>query len=291
MSAKRGGLGRNLSVLLGNSENAQPEPRLVPHTLPIENLIPGKYQPRNNMNEQALTELANSIKQQGLLQPIVVRMVEEKGCYEIIAGERRWRACKLAGIDTVPVIIKQVDNETAMALALIENLRREDLNPIDQARAIQRLNEEFSLTHQQIAELLSKSRAGVSNYLRLLSLAEPVLSMVEYGDLDMGHARALLSLHANQQIQIAETIVAKNLTVRETEKLINRIKKNPQYKEPTLDTISPNIQNFLEILSQQLTSKIHLKQGKNGKGSLVIQYNSLCELEKLFQQLHMGSAV
>ncbi len=233
MTVKRSGLGRNLSALLSqtgantlvnNAPPAAPAQKLAVHCLQ-----PGKYQPRGEMTEMGLTELAESIKKQGILQPLLVRELSN-GQYEIIAGERRWRASQLAGLAEVPVIIKQVDDETAMAMALVENLQREDLNAMDQARAMHRLTTEFALTHQQIADLLCKSRAAVSNYLRLMSLTTAVKKLLEHGDLDMGHARALLILDEEQQNQAAQIIIAKNLSVRETEKLVERI-KNGRIKE------------------------------------------------------------
>ena len=196
MTVKRSGLGRNLSALLSQSGSTllqQEKPQSEHLKLAVDCLQPGKYQPRGEMEEAPLNELAESIKKQGLLQPLIVRELTN-GCYEIIAGERRWRASQIAGLTEVPVILKQVDDETAMAMALVENLQREDLNAMDQARAMHRLTTEFALTHQQVADLLCKSRTAVSNFLRLLSLAPSVKKLLEHGDLDMGHARALLML-------------------------------------------------------------------------------------------------
>ncbi|TAL63031.1 MAG: ParB/RepB/Spo0J family partition protein, partial [Legionella sp.] len=205
MATKRSGLGRNLSALLSQSSTMVLDERPVtnPLKLAVGCLQPGKYQPRGEMEEAPLMELADSIKKQGLLQPLLVRELDD-GRYEIIAGERRWRASQMAGLTEVPVIVKQVDDETAMAMALVENLQREDLNAMDQARAMYRLTNEFSLTHQQVAELLCKSRTAVSNFLRLMSLSTVVKKMLEHGDLDMGHARALLTLDELQQNQVAQ---------------------------------------------------------------------------------------
>jgi ParB family transcriptional regulator, chromosome partitioning protein len=283
MTVKRSGLGRNLSALLGQSGTSLTEkPSTNPLKLPVGCLQPGKYQPRGEMEEAPLQELAESIKRQGVLQPLLVRELHD-GCYEIIAGERRWRASQLAGLTDVPVILKQVDDETAMAMALVENLQREDLNAMDQARAMHRLTSEFGLTHQQVAEVLSKSRTAVSNFLRLLMLSEPVKKLLEHGDLDMGHARALLPLAEEQQSQVAQIVIAKNLSVRETEKLVERIKsgktlpKNPVAATPYHDQ--------LINIGKELQSKLKIKPGKNGKGTLVIQYSSSTTLEQIISLL------
>ncbi|KTC68829.1 chromosome partitioning protein parB [Legionella birminghamensis] len=285
MSVKRGSLGKNLSALLGtNPATAVPVIKASDTSkLKLELMQPGKYQPRKAIDEASLEELAGSIKQQGLLQPIVIRPLGNQK-YEIIAGERRWRACQLAGLTEAPVVIKEVDDETAMAMALVENLQREDLNPMDQSRAMGRLHHEFELTHQQIAELLSKSRTAVSNYLRLLSLAEEVMRMLEYGDLDMGHARALLILDAEQQVQVAKLVVAKSLSVRETEKLVSRIKEG-KAAQPVEREIPAHTQMQIQNLAQHLRSKIKLKPGKNGKGSLIIHYDTLHDLDSVIKQI------
>lgn len=287
MTVKRSGLGRNLTALLGNTPSSliTEKPASDQLKLAIDCLQPGKYQPRTEIEERPLTELATSIKQQGLLQPLIVRELES-GRYEIIAGERRWRACQLIGLHEVPVILRQVDDETAMAIALVENLQREDLNAMDQARAMYRLTTEFGLTHQQVADLLAKSRAAVSNYLRLLSLSPEAKRLLEHGDLDMGHARALLILDEQQQGQVAQLIVAKNLSVRETEKLVSRIKNGQENTTtPTKADLSPILRAQVDSLAEHLKAKIKIKSGKSGKGSLVIHYNSLQDLEVVIQQL------
>ena len=288
MVVKRSGLGRNLSALLSHTDGS-----LIMSTqndaaerlsLAITNLQPGKYQPRGEMDEESLVELAESIKKQGLLQPLVVREMSP-GHYEIIAGERRWRACQLAGMTEVPVVLRQVDDETAMAIALVENLQREDLNAMDQARAMHRLTTEFALTHQQIADLLCKSRAAVSNFLRLLNLCSDVRRMLEHGDLDMGHARCLLMLDESQQYQVAQLVVAKNLSVRETEALVARVKNGvePSLKAKVAHT--PLFEKALQTLAQQLQTKIRIKQGKAGKGTLVIHFDNEHTLEQMIGQL------
>ncbi|MFI4962339.1 MAG: ParB/RepB/Spo0J family partition protein [Legionellales bacterium] len=285
MTVKRGGLGRNLSALLGQSAVtlSEEKPQTDNLKLAVGCLQPGKYQPRGEMEELPLNELAQSIKKQGVLQPLLVRELAN-GRYEIIAGERRWRASQMAGLSEVPVLIKQVDDETAMAMALVENLQREDLNAMDQARAMYRLTNEFALTHQQVAELLCKSRTAVSNFLRLMTLSEAVKKMLEHGDLDMGHARALLMLDEEQQNQVAQVVVAKNLSVRETEKLVERIKTGV-HDTPKLPESTPQFQEALAALSQHLHTKINLKAGKSGTGSLVIHYKNLNNLQHILTQL------
>lgn len=287
MSGKRGGLGRNLSALLSTSHSVTQvgAPEIKIQKLALDVLQPGKYQPRTVIEDTSLQELSESIKQQGLLQPILVRKLENDR-YEIIAGERRWRACHLAGLTEIPVLLNQVDDETAMAIALVENLQREDLNPIDQARAMARLTQEFSLTHQEIANILSKSRTAVSNFLRLLSLSPDVMRLVEHGDLDMGHARALLALEDNKQTQVAKLVVAKNLSVRETENLVARVKNDKLSSNRIEETpYSPAMQAQVHELAQRLQAKIKLKPGRSGKGSLVIHYDSITTLEAVISQI------
>lgn len=288
MVVKRGGLGRNLSALLSHSEHhsvvLEPPVSLEPSQLSIDSMQPGKYQPRGEMDEAALVELAESIKKQGLIQPVVVRQITP-GRYEIIAGERRWRASKLAGLTDIPVVVRQVDDETAMAIALIENLQREDLNAMDQARAMHRLTTEFSLTHQQVAELLCKSRAAVSNYLRLLNLSSDVRRMLENGDLDMGHARCLLMLEEHQQYQVAQLIVAKNLSVRETEALVVRVKTKNEVVEAPNAEANLWFEKPIERLAEQLQTKIKVKSGKAGNGTMIIHYKDMHALQNLIAQL------
>ncbi|BCA97055.1 chromosome partitioning protein ParB [Legionella antarctica] len=285
MTVKRSGLGRNLSALLSQSGSTllNEKPQTDPLNLAVGCLQPGKYQPRGEMEEAPLHELAQSIKKQGLLQPLLVRELDS-GRYEIIAGERRWRASQMAGLTEVPVIVKQVDDETAMAMALVENLQREDLNAMDQARAMHRLTSEFALTHQQVADLLCKSRTAVSNFLRLLTLAPAVKKLLEHGDLDMGHARALLMLEEEQQSQVALLVIAKNLSVRETEKLVERVKAGRIEESPDEEP-TPLYHDKLSTLAQQLQTKVRLKPGKAGKGSLVIHYDNTDILQKIIDQL------
>ena len=290
MVVKRGGLGRNLSALLSHTNSSalldEPaEQKTFTHkTLAINLLQPGKYQPRREIEDSALHELAQSIKQHGLLQPLVVRELNPEQ-YEIIAGERRWRACQLADMNNVPVIVRQVDDETAMAMALIENLQREDLNVIDQAFAMQRLVNEFDLTHQQIADLLSKSRTNVSNYLRLLNLNSDVRCLLERGDLDMGHARCLLALDSELQTQVAQQVVNKNLSVRETESLVARMKIGSTTISEKKRDVAPLYKSQIQSLSQRLEANVTIKAGKKAGGSLMIHYDNDQNLELLIERL------
>lgn len=308
--AKKTGLGKGLSALLSQNETENnavtlnEETKLVENvelysdntmtatkekhsTLPITKLQPGKYQPRVTMQPEALSELAESIKQQGLLQPVLVREIGHNS-YEIIAGERRFRASQLAGLTEVPVIIKEVSDKDALLMAMVENLQREDLNVLEEARAMHRLTTEFDLTHQQIAQLLGKSRVTVSNCLRLLNLNKDVRWLLEHGDLDMGHARALLMLDDEEQNLVASQIVAKSLSVRETEALVARLKNSK--KEST--TAPSKNQYYAQAFDEQITklskifkTKVDLKANKNGKGSLVIHYEDAKKLETMLEWL------
>ena len=290
MSTKRAGLGRNLSALLKQaddaSENTQTDLSKALLMLPLSALQPGAYQPRGVMDETALHALASSIEQQGLLQPIVVRQVVDSAQYEIIAGERRWRASKMAKLTEVPVVVRDVNDETAMALALIENLQREALNAMDEARAIYRLSHEFSLTHQEIAHLLSKSRAAVSNCLRLLKLSAPVAALLECGKLDMGHARCLLNLDAPEQERVANLIVSRGLSVRETEALVAHLKRNQSEKEVSLlDSVVTAFDDELQQVSAYLGVNVRLKSSQAGRGRLTIDFKDTKQLKQLLNRL------
>ncbi len=279
MSVRRGGLGRNLSALLQHSELMTPHHQgFQSMMVSVTHLQPGAFQPRLDMDEASLLQLSESIKKQGLLQPLVVRELA-LGRYEIIAGERRWRACQLAGWTEVPVVLRQVDDETAMAMALVENLQREDLNPMDQARAILRLHQEFDLTHEQIATLLSKSRTSVSNFLRLMNLHDAVKLQLERGELDMGHARALLSLRLEEQAEAACQVVAKNLSVRETELLVSRWHQKAIPK--SIEPLSPALNDVLDNLAALWQTSMKLKPAKAGQGQLIIHYKDVENLEKI----------
>lgn len=282
---KRRGLGRGLDALLTNAPNKEAEngePRSTSidtselQKLPIEQLSPGKYQPRKDMSADALEELSSSIKSQGIIQPIVVRPIG-KDSYEIIAGERRWRAAQLAELDVVPCLIKEVPDEAAVAIALIENIQREDLNAMEEAVALERLLTEFELTHQEVADAVGKSRTTVTNILRLNNLNSDVKTLLEHGDIDMGHARALLALEDDLQTTTARTVAAKELTVRETEALIKKIQ---QPEKPKAETVKdPDTKSLEQNLSEKLGSQVTIKHSKKGKGKLVISYTNLEELD------------
>ncbi len=283
MTVKRRGLGRNLESLLSVTPAmvTQPPPPAVEdgerlRHLPVHQMQRGKYQPRKTMEPAALEELANSIKVQGLLQPIVVRSIGEQQ-YEIIAGERRWRAAQMAGLEEIPVLIKDVSDQTTMALALIENIQRENLNPMEEATAVQRLIDECQLTHQEVADVLGKSRAGVSNLLRLMSLNTDVKQLLDSGDIELGHAKVLLALSGMKQTQAARIVAEKGLSVRETEALVKRLQIEPVKKVE--ERIDPDINALQQDLAEKLCAKVEVVQGKKGSGKLVIHYHSLDELE------------
>lgn len=289
MSGKKK-LGRGLDKLLGSRESAVSAPAQPAgdrdgdlKQLPVDLVQRGKYQPRTDMHEEALQELAESIKAQGVMQPIVVRPVGG-GKYEIIAGERRWRATQLAGLDSIPAIIKPVSDEAAIAMALIENIQRENLNPIEEAMALKRLQDEFELTQQEVANAVGKSRATVTNLLRLMSLAPDVKVMLEHGDLEMGHARALLSLEHAEQSDTAKTVVGKGLSVRQTEALVRRLQTQGPVKNEPKQT-DPDIRTLEDDLSQKLGTKVQIKHTPRGKGSLVVSYNSLDELDGILSHI------
>lgn len=244
--------------------------------LPVEYLSRGKYQPRRDMHPDALEELAESIREQGVIQPIVVRK-KANNQYEIIAGERRWRAAQLAGLAEIPALIRDVEDDAAISMALIENIQREDLNPIEEAMALMRLQQEFELTQQEVAKAVGKSRAAVANLLRLMSLGEEIQKMLEYGDLEMGHARALISLDEQNQLSVAKTIVAKGLSVRQTESLVRHLQKEKKDKKG--DRPDPNIRQLEDDLAERIGAKVAIQCNAKGKGKLVISYNSLDELD------------
>lgn len=255
--------------------------------MPIDKMRPGKYQPRRNFDETALRELADSIKNQGIIQPIIVRLIESDN-YEIIEGERRWRAAQLLALDAVPVIVKKIDDETAIAFALIENLQREDLNPIEEALSFSKLQDEFKLTHAQIAEMLSRSRSAITNTMRLLSLQEPIKDLIEQRLLEMGHARALLSLLPHEQVDAAMQIVERGMTVRQAEQLAQSFKKAAS--RPL--TISPQMhKKFNQWCSSFLdlwANKVDLRVDQKGKGRVIIHVDSASDLEKLIDQMKNG---
>ncbi len=291
MAVKKRGLGRGLDALLGGggttkapsaNDNSAQDGEL--RMLPVDLLQRGRYQPRTGMNNEALEELANSIRAQGVVQPIVVRELEQQGHYEIIAGERRWRAAQLAGLHEIPAVIREVPDQAAIAMALIENIQREELSPMEEAHALQRLIDEFNLTHQDAANAVGRSRAAVSNLLRLLTLNDDVKKLLENGDLEMGHARALLGLSGKQQSEAARIVETKGLSVRETEQLVRRISSEPkpQSKEPPQD---PDTRRLQEELAEKLGATVKLQHTSRGKGKLVIQYNSLDELDGILAHI------
>jgi len=283
MATKKRGLGRGLDALLGGAsvsamqeEAAKVDTREL-QQLPLELVQRGKYQPRRDMDPQALEELAQSIRNHGVMQPIVVRPVEG-GRYEIIAGERRWRASQQAGLERVPALVREVPDEAAIAMALIENIQRENLNPIEEAVALQRLQQEFQLTQQQVADAVGKSRVSVSNLLRLIALPEEIKTLLSHGDLEMGHARALLGLPADQQVEGARHVVARGLTVRQTEALVRQWLSSKEKPKAEVK-VDPDISRLEQRLAERLGSPVQIKHGQKGKGQLVIRYSSLDELQ------------
>ena len=289
MSVKKRGLGRGLDALLTTQKPTSDEKDSQTVTqqselqkLPIEWLRPGKYQPRKDMSQEALEDLANSIRAQGVIQPVVVRELATNS-YEIIAGERRWRAAQIAQLAEIPCIIKNVPDEAAVAIALIENIQREDLNAMEEAVALLRLSTEFELTHQQVADAVGKSRTTVTNLLRLNQLADDVKTLLEHGDIEMGHARALLALDLTQQSDAARVIAAKQMTVREAESLVRRILE-PQ-PEVTPKAKDPDVAALEQKISERFGAPVSISYNRKGKGDLVISYSSLSELDGILSQL------
>lgn len=297
MSSKKKGLGRGLDALLSMAAapaQAVPTDASAPVTteipqselrhLPVEYLERGRYQPRRDMNPEALQELADSIKAQGLMQPIVVRPLVGKNRFEIIAGERRWRASQIAGLEKVPCVVRDVPDEAALAMALIENIQREDLNPMEEAVALSRLQEEFQLTHQQVAEAVGKSRVTVTNLLRLMSLSPEAKRMLEHGDLEMGHARAILTLDPAKQTEAAKIISSKALSVRQTEDLVRRMQAEQQPKTDKT-RIDPDVRSLQDDLSTKIGAPVMIQHSAKGKGRLVIRYNNLDELDGILSHI------
>ncbi len=287
MSKKKHGLGRGLDALLGMGAGTllEPEEEPVLRQLPVEMIQQGRYQPRHDIRSETLQELADSIRAQGVVQPIVVRPLESHDGYEIIAGERRWRAAQIAGLAEVPAIIKQVPDQAAMSIALIENIQREELNPLEEAQALQRLIHEFGLTHQEVAEAVGRSRAAVSNLLRLLELSDEVKRMLEVGDIEMGHARALLALEEPLQIRAAHQVIARGLSVRETEALARKLAQGGEPPATQKTAPDPDTRRLETDLSEKLGARVQLRHGAKGKGRLVIHYNSLDELEGILSHI------
>ncbi|MHA7816473.1 MAG: ParB/RepB/Spo0J family partition protein [Pseudohaliea sp.] len=286
MAGRKARMGRGLDALLSSSAaSSKREPAAAGvdsdgelRDVPVDLIQRGKYQPRKDIEPESLQELADSIKAQGLMQPIVIRPISDKR-YEIIAGERRWRAAQLAGLGEIPALVRDVTDEAAIAMALIENIQREDLNPIEEAVALQRLQREFDLTQQEVAQAVGKSRSTVANLLRLMSLEPEVRTLLEHGDIDMGHARCLLSLAGAAQCQAARQVAARGLSVRQAEALVRRLlaeaERGPEEK-PALD---PDIRRLQDDLSERLGTRVQIQHGKGGKGKLVLSYGSLEELD------------
>lgn len=309
VTKKKRGLGRGLDALLASSNSAAvcvseesdvavtvtpdnvghaaalPEDKELRH-LPIEWIKPGRYQPRRDIQPEALEELAASIKAQGLMQPIVVRpLSEQPDCYEIIAGERRWRASQLAQLDRVPALIRDVPDEAAIAMALIENIQRENLNPMEEATALHRLQNEFELTQMEVAEAVGKNRSTVANLLRLMNLNDDVKVLLERGDIEMGHARALLSLSTDQQSGAASDVVARALTVRQTEALVRNLLDSKHAAKESAPAVNPDIQRLERMLGDRLGAKVAIQHSAKGKGKLVINYTNLDELDGILDHI------
>ena len=285
------GLGRGLDALLGGDAPETPAaPSGAPSALPVTQIQAGKYQPRTRMDDGSLAELAASIKSQGIMQPVLVRPIDQSANgarYEIIAGERRFRAAQLAGLDEIPVLVREVDDQNAAAMALIENIQREDLNPLEEAQGIARLISEFSFTHEQAAQAVGRSRSAVSNLLRLVNLASPVQTMLMAGDIDMGHARALLAVDAASQIALANQVIAKRLSVRETEKMVARAleEQNAPPAAPRQKEKSGDLVRLEEELSDRLATPVAFKMGAKGKGQLIIDFADLDVLDTVLARL------
>ncbi len=285
---KKATLGRNLDALLGKTKQAVSVEQsqtlgLGLQDVPVHLIEPGRYQPRSVMDPERLEELAESIKAQGLVQPVVIRPLAREGHYELIAGERRWRATQLAGLKTIPAIVRHIEDESALALALIENIQREDLNPLEEALAIKRLIDEFELTHAEAAHAVGRSRAAVSNLLRLLELDPKVRNLIESGQINMGHARALLSLSAAEQTRLAHEIVAKGLSVRQTEHIVRGLneKQPARKKSKTGPSKTPDLERLEQELTESLCAPVSVRHQASGKGQVVIRYTSLDELDGL----------
>ncbi|MEZ5534724.1 MAG: ParB/RepB/Spo0J family partition protein [Thiolinea sp.] len=281
---KKPGLGRGLDVLLSSAKQAAQQPdELFLKKLPVEKIRPGVYQPRMSIDPEALQELADSIKSQGMVQPVVVRRVGG-GEYELIAGERRWRAAQLSGMHEIPAVIREIPDQAAAAMSLIENIQRENLNALEEATGLRRLIDEFGLTHQQTAEAVGRSRAAVSNLLRLLELMPEVKEMLEHREIDMGHARALLALTNEQvQLQAAQKVVKRQLSVRDTERLVKKILEGAVDK--ITPVASPDVQRLERKLSDQLGARVAIRYNQKGRGRMVIEYNSLDELDGILNHI------
>ena len=277
MKAK--GLGRGLDALLGG-DGAPPRESMM--TLPVGRIRPGRYQPRTKMDQQALAELAASIRSQGLMQPLLVRPIDRER-YELVAGERRWRAAQMAGLEEVPALVREVPDDAALAMSLIENIQRENLNPMEEAAGLQRLVDEFRMTHEQAADAVGRSRSATTNLLRLLKLAKPVQEMLMEGALEMGHARALLALDGARQIEAGNRVAAKGLSVRQTEALVQGLLRGPAPSRRRKN--DRDVARLEEELAERLGTTVEIRVGKKGSGKLVLHYASLEHLEELLKKL------
>ena len=280
---KKARLGKGLDALLGGVDQIAAQSDGELRYLPVATIRPGRYQPRTNMDETALTELADSIRTHGVVQPIVVRETPA-GDYELIAGERRWRAAQMAGLDVIPSVVRRVADEIALVVGLIENIQRENLNPVEEANGLRRLLDEFGLTHQQVADSIGRSRAAVSNLLRLLNLDPAVRAHLENGRLEAGHARAILSLPREQQLAAADTVIQQRLSVRQTEQLVRRYLSGKRKEKRKTAPKDADLRQLEEELSQQLAATVSLEQRGQG-GRVIIEYNSLDELEGILERL------
>jgi ParB family chromosome partitioning protein len=278
------GLGRGLDALLGGGDDSARKDSTA--TLPVDAIRPGKYQPRTRMDEQALNELAASIRSQGLMQPLLVRpvaRVQGREQYELIAGERRWRAAQIAGLGEVPALVREVPDNAALAMALVENIPREDLNPIEEAGGLQRLIEEFRMTHEQAADAVGRSRSATTNLLRLLKLAKPVQAMLMEGSLEMGHARALLALDGARQVEAANRIAARGLSVRESEAMVTRLQRGPAARRR--QRTDRDLARLEEEVSQRLGTTVQIRPGRKGSGTILVRYSGLDHLDQLLKKL------
>lgn len=283
MSSKKPRLGRGLDALLENTVKPLVGKEIL-RNIPIDLLQRSKYQPRTHMDKQALAELADSIRSQGVVQPIVARELKT-GNYEIIAGERRWRAAQMAGLETVPAIVRRVPDEAAIVIALIENIQREDLNPLEEASVLQQLIGEFGMNHQKVADTVGRSRTAVTNLLRLLTLNEDVRKLLLVGKLDMGHARALLALPAGAQGQVARLVAQRHLSVRETEALVRRRLHQPAARKKNRNSNDADIRSLQDELAERLGAKVRINHKRSGRGQLTIDYNSIDELEGILDHI------
>ncbi len=278
MNQRRKGLGRGLDALLGGDE----APRDTLATLPVARIRPGRYQPRTRMDQEALAELAASIQSQGLMQPVLVRPVD-RDRYELIAGERRWRAAQMAGLQEIPALVREVPDESALAMSLIENIQRENLNPMEEAAGLQRLVDEFRMTHEQAADAVGRSRSATTNLLRLLRLAKPVQGMVMEGVLEMGHARALLSLEGARQIEAANRVAARGLSVREAEALVGKMQHGQTARRAR--KTDRDLARLEEEVSGRLGTSVEIRPGRKGSGKVIVHYSGLDHLDQLLKKL------